>query len=361
MGKMVVLLLGVMIGAIVGTAHADICLVVATVDATQSPFTATGEVTAPVPGFMKTLKMNATGSVFLRLPSGSDPKSPCPKVTAENAQELFSQADLFLPVSELGFSFRPANFRSKVYLDKNDEASAYASFNLNKFSIGLDGNEPFGTAAVVVGKGTTAEAKSAQQPLCTEDIMTGGVLELDSQLVGMRNASLKGVAKNITAAAGISIEKTATGVGKLVISLDRLNTGFDIDPSKTPGVTSTTATYNITGKAVAVADLAKPATFRVLPAASKGWKSQPRMDGQPVVLGGEEKKPKAKYVVENGGGCTPRPLSEKAAPVAANGLALPTEARASSPDPQSQGSSASQAMGAALASAMAAAVALAIM
>jgi len=365
---LVVLVLGVLVGALVGTAHASVCLVVATVDSSQSPLTAGGDVTAPVPGYMKTVKLNATGSVFLRLPSGSDPKNPCPKVTAENAQELFGQAALYLPDTELGFSFKPANVRSKVYLDLKDEASAYASFNVNKFSIGLDGNEPLGTAAVVVGKGTTAEAKATEQALCTEDIMTGGVLELDSQLVGLRNATLKGIAKNITAVAGVSIEKTAGGgVGKLVISVDKLNSGFDIDPSKTPGVASTTALYNVTGRVVAVADLTKPSTFRVLPADTKSWKSQQRLDGQPVVLGGEDKNPKAKYVVGNGGGCTPRPLSDRAARVAANGtaLALPTDtARTSSPAPQGQGSSASslgvQTLGA-LASAVGAAVAFAVL
>ena len=78
---LIALVLGILVGALVGTAHASVCLVVATVDSSQSPLTAGGDVTAPVPGFMKTIKLNATGSVFLRLPSGSDPKTPCPKVS----------------------------------------------------------------------------------------------------------------------------------------------------------------------------------------------------------------------------------------------------------------------------------------
>jgi hypothetical protein len=70
----------------------------------------------------------------------------------------------------------------------------------------LAGNEPLAPGAVVSGTGTAAEAKAAAGAVCSQLVLLGGQLSMQS-LLGPRTAAVKNVAMNRTLAAGASVKK----------------------------------------------------------------------------------------------------------------------------------------------------------
>jgi hypothetical protein len=81
----------------------------------------------------------------------------------------------------------------------------------------LAGNEPLAPGAVKLGTGSAAEAKAAAGNVCSQLVLLGGELSLQSML-GPRTAAVKNVAMNRTLAAGASVKKMGAadvGVGCL--------------------------------------------------------------------------------------------------------------------------------------------------
>jgi hypothetical protein len=70
----------------------------------------------------------------------------------------------------------------------------------------LAGNEPLAPGAVKLGTGTAAEAKAAAGNVCSQLVLLGGELSMQSML-GPRTAAVKNVAMNRTLAAGASVKK----------------------------------------------------------------------------------------------------------------------------------------------------------
>lgn len=70
----------------------------------------------------------------------------------------------------------------------------------------LAGNEPLAPGAVKLGTGSAAEAKAAAGELCSQLVMLGGELSMQS-LLGPRTAAVKHVAMNRTFSAGASVKK----------------------------------------------------------------------------------------------------------------------------------------------------------
>ncbi|KAF8061337.1 lmf2 [Scenedesmus sp. PABB004] len=273
-----------------GAAGADLCLLKLSVSAQQSPWAGGGSMTVPTEAFITSSKINATGNVYLAVPTNA---SCPPELTAANAASVLERSALALPVGDDGVAFKPSDIRSNITADPTDKtAPPLAVFDFYDLGFGLTGNEPLGPGAVTVGAGTAAEARAAAQPLCAQVVLLGGALNLTSVL-GPRTADVKHVAYNRTMAAGISVKKSGAELGGLTLVVVNATIFLNVSPETVPGVQMSRAKYLLSGDLVATADLSDIDSWEAVPAAEADWAAVPRLDA-PVVIAPDEPGPRAK-------------------------------------------------------------------
>lgn len=207
-GAATLALLLALVAAAAAAAPKEACLLKLEVMSSQSPWTSGGTLTVPTQAIITENRLNATGHIYLEVPSSG----VCPPpINASNAVELLGAASLALPVEDSALSFVPSDIKSNVTTDPNDPTVAPISvFDFNGITMGLTGTEPLGPGAVTLGNGSAAEARATVAPLCSQLIILGGVLDLTS-LLGPRTADVKNVAYNRSMAAGASIKKVRAG------------------------------------------------------------------------------------------------------------------------------------------------------
>lgn len=114
----------------------SVCLLKLTIDPKQSPWTGGGTTSAPIEGKVSGSKLNATGHVWLRVPStGSCPPT---NLTADNVDDLLQQSSLEVPVGSSSMTFKPGDIKNKVTpLDPG--APPLANMDFLGLDLGLSG------------------------------------------------------------------------------------------------------------------------------------------------------------------------------------------------------------------------------
>ncbi|KAF6265677.1 hypothetical protein COO60DRAFT_1697673 [Scenedesmus sp. NREL 46B-D3] len=132
--------------------------------------------------------------------------------------------------------------------------------DFKNMQLALTGNEPLAPGAVKLGTGSAAEAEAAAGDVCSQLVLLGGELSMQS-LIGPRTAAVKNVAMNRTLAAGASVKQ---GDAKVPVTLYLSNASFYLNISKdtmpgvefTRGSSSSALQVLVAGAAAAVLGLA---------------------------------------------------------------------------------------------------------
>lgn len=317
------------------SAAEGVCLLKLNISTPQSAFTGSGKMTAPIPGTINSTPVKATGQLFLSVPTTSCPPAG---LTAEDAVALLEKSSLLVPVDEESISFTPEDLKGNA-TDNTGQKIEGITVDFKGMQLAFTGNEPLAPGAVKLGTGSAAEAKAAAGELCSQLVMLGGELSMQS-LLGPRTAAVKHVAMNRTFSAGASVKK---GDAKVPVTLFLGKAGLALNISKgaMPGVEFTRATYLLSGDIVATADLANKASWQEVAAADVDWSGVPRLDS-PIVIDPESSSPPAKGRIVGVNStltqqCTPTRTASAAAVTAADGA--PAAAAAASPAKSAAGGS----------------------
>lgn len=122
-----------LLAASAAAAADSLCVLKLTIQSSGSGWKSSGNMLKPFPATITPTKQNATGALFLAVPTNS---SCPPDLTASNAVDVLQGASLVAPFDEDSISFKPKDIKSNV---TTDPTNVIAVFDLDALQLAYSG------------------------------------------------------------------------------------------------------------------------------------------------------------------------------------------------------------------------------